>query len=226
MNYDRNGVLVKTTQAAPTLRKVKRVLLIDSRDRDLAKFQRIPPSAAANTAPVSDPGDYVVYLPRPFENVVSIRLVSAEIAAPQTSGFAAPTPYILLSLEGLNRMDETAPAADRSGYVDTTFAKIPTNAVAAITAGNVIYYNDKISPENITVYNPPVSNLNRIHVTWRHHQPGSAWATNSVTLTNPIGSPITFGTSENSLMLEIEYLDNGFDEFSSFQSFTNRGRGY
>lgn len=221
MNYDRNGVLVKTTQAGPTLRKVKRVLLIDSRDRDPTKYVKVVGGAAA-----SDPGDYVVYLPRPFENVVSVRLMSAEIAAPETDGFAAPTPYILLSLEGLNRMDETAPAADRSGYVDTTFAKVPLNAAGSVTAGNVIYYNDKISPENITVYNPPVATLNRVHVTWRHHQPGSAWATNSVSLTNPIGAPITFGTSENSLMLEIEYLDNGFDDFSGFQSFVSRGRGY
>jgi hypothetical protein len=226
MQYDRNGVLVKTTQAGPTLRKCKRVVLIDSRDRDITKFTRIPPSSAPGTAPTSDPGDYVVYLPRPFENVISIRLVSAEIAAPQTTGFVAPTPYILLSLEGLNRMDETAPGADRSGYVDTTFAKVPLNASGAVAAGAVVYYNDKISPENITVYNPAVANLSRLHVTWRHHQPGAAWNTNSVSATNPIGGPITFGTSENSLMLEIEYLDNGFDDFSGFQSFVSRGRGY
>jgi hypothetical protein len=228
MNYDRNGVLVKTTQAGPTLRKCKRVVLIDSRDRDITKFTRIPPSASPGTAPVSDPGDYVVYLPRPFENVVSVRLMSAEVAIPSTTT-AAPWPYLLLSLEGLNRMDETAPGADRSGYVDTTFAKIPTNITTAtgnFTSGTVIYYNDKISPENITVYSPPVATLNRIHVTWRQHQPGSAWNTNSVSVTNPIGGPITFGTSENSLMLEIEYLDNGFDDFSGFQSFVSRGRGY
>lgn len=223
MQYDRNGVLVKNTQAGPTLRKSKRMILIDSRDRDPTKYVKV--NGGATT---SDPGDYVVYLPRPFENVTSIRLVSAEIAAPQNGGFAAPTPYILLSLEGLNRMDETAPLADRSGYVDTVFAKIPTNASAALNAGTVIYYNDRISPENITVYSPPVSNLNRIHVTFRHHIPTSAWNTYSstVTATNPVGAPITFGTSENSLMLEIEYLDNGFDDYSTFQSFVSRGRGY
>ena len=230
MNYDRNGVLVRTTQAAPTLRKVKRVVLIDSRDRDITKFQRISPSAAAGTAPTSDPGDYVVYLPRPFENVTSIRLMSAEIAAP-VGGIVAPVPYLLLSLEGLNRMDETAPSADRSGYVDTVFAKVPTNITTplggtAIPAGTIIYYNDKISPENITTYNPPISNLNRIHVTWRNHKPGTWNSIYTTTATSPIGEPITFGTSENSLMLEIEYLDSGFDEFSTFQSVTSRGRGY
>jgi hypothetical protein len=231
MQYDRNGVLVKTTQAAPTLRKVKRTVLIDSRDRDVTKFQRISPSSAAGTAPTSDPGDYVVYLPRPFENVTSIRLMSAELAAPSNGGFTAPIPYILLSLEGLNRMDETAPAADRSGYIDTAFAKVPTNITTAlggsdIGPGTIIYYNDKISPENITTYNPPIANLNRIHVTWRHHKPG-VWNTlYTTTATSPIGEPITFGTSENSLMLEIEYLDNGFDDFSTFQSFVGRGRGY
>lgn len=223
MQYDRNGVLVKNTQAGPTLRKMKRVILIDSRDRDPTKYTKV--NGGATT---SDPGDYVVYLPRPFENVISIRLMSAEIAAPQTVGFPAPTPYILLSLEGLNRMDETAPLADRSGLVDTAFAKIPINASGAVAAGAVVYYNDKISPENVTVYSPPVSNLNRVHVTFRHHIPASAWNTYStiITATNPVGAPITFGTSENSLMLEIEYLDNGFDDFSTFQSFTTRGRGY
>ena len=216
MQYTSNGHVVRNTQPAPELRTKKRIVLIDSRDRDVTKFQR--PQLTVGTNPLSDPGDYVVYLPRPFENVVSIRLVSAEITAPSSGGFAAPTPYILLSLEGLNRMDETAPGADRAGYIDTTFAKIPTNASGAVSAGAVVYYNDKISPENITAYNPPISNLNRIHVTFRHHRPGSAWATDSVSLTNPIGTPIVFGTSENALMLEIEYLDSGFNAFSTFQT--------
>jgi hypothetical protein len=220
MNFDRNGTLVKNTAARPTLRKVKRTVLIDSRDRDPTKLlMRV--SGSSNTGMVSDPGDYIVYLPRPFENVVSIRLMSAEITAPQTAGFVAGDSYILLGLEGLNKMDETAPGGDRAGYVDTVFAKIPTNASdpTSLSAGKVLYYNDRISPENITCYNPPISNLNRIHATFRRH---GAFA--AATVTNPYNAPIVFGTSENAMMLEIEYLDNGFDEFSTFQSFTSVGR--
>ena len=215
MQYTSNGHVVRNTQPAPELRTKKRIVLIDSRDRDVTKFQR-PQLTGGN--PRSDPGDYVVYLPRPFENVVSIRLASAEIIAPSSGGFTNPTPYVLLSLEGLNRMDETAPGADRAGYIDTTFAKVPTNLSGSISAGTVLYYNDKISPENITQYSPPISNLSRIHVTWRHHRPGPDWAADTVDYTNPIGAPILFGTSENALMLEIEYLDNGFNAFSTFQT--------
>jgi hypothetical protein len=99
------------------LRTVKKVLTIDSRDRDPTKYVKV--NGGAST---SDPGDFVVYLPRVYENVVSVRLRSANIAAPQTTGFADD--YILMSIEGLNKIDETATGAQRSGLVDNAFAKI------------------------------------------------------------------------------------------------------
>lgn len=214
MQFDRNGVLVRQSQPVKELRTVKKTLLIDSRDRDPTKLlMRV--NGASGTGMVSDPGDYVIYLPRPLENVVSIRLMSAEIMAPQTSGFASGDSYILLALEGLNKVDETAPGGDRAGYVDNVFAKIPLNVAdpTSLTAGKVLYYNDKISPENITYYSPPVSNLNRLRVTFRRHGVFSA-----ANVTNPYNAPIIFGTSENAMMLEIEYLENGFDQFSTFET--------
>ncbi len=90
MNYDRNGTLVRTSQPVKELRTVKRTILIDSRDRDPTKYVKVNAGAS-----LSDPGDYVVYFPRPFENVVSIRLKSAIIAAPsedlQTTTCSSPS---------------------------------------------------------------------------------------------------------------------------------------
>jgi hypothetical protein len=139
MNYDRNGVLVSTSQARPALRKCTRVVTIDSRDRDPTKFIRV--SGGPTT---SDPSDYIVYLPRVFSNVTSIRMKNAAI-----QGLAFSDTYILVGLEGLNRMDESAPGADRSGFADSTFAKLvwtsfPPVVTASVTgaagSGTVVTY--------------------------------------------------------------------------------------
>jgi len=114
MNYDRNGVLVTTSRAKPVLRKCYRILTVDSRDRDPTKFVRANGGASA-----SDPGDYVVYLPRPFQKVTRIRLMNGVML-----GVLPSDNYIMMGIEGLNRIDETASGADRSGYVDSAFAKI------------------------------------------------------------------------------------------------------
>ena len=139
MNYDRNGVLVTTSQAKPALRKCTRVVTVDSRDRDPTKFVRV---AGGPTS--SDPGDYTVYLPRVFSNVTSIRMKNAAI-----QGLSFSDTYIMVGLEGLNRMDECAPGGDRSGFADSAFAKLTwtcfppvvTAAVASVTgsAGTVTY---------------------------------------------------------------------------------------
>lgn len=210
MQFQYNGHVVRQSQPVKEIRKLRKIVTIDSRDRDKAKFVRVNGGST-----VSDPGDYVVYLPRVYENVTSIRLMSAEIPAPQTSGFTAADYYILMSLEGLNKMDETAEGANRSGQVDSIFAKIPIdkNTGTGVAAGNPIFYNDKVAMENITTYSPPLGRLDRFHVTFRRHLPLS-----SVTTTNPTNAPITFGTSENSLTFEIEYIDNGFNPVSSYET--------
>ena len=114
MNFDRNGVLVTTSRPKPVLRKCYRVLTVDSRDRDPTKYVRVNGGATS-----SDPGDYVVYLPRPFQKVTRIRLMNAVML-----GVLPSDNYIMMNIEGLNRIDETASGADRSGYVDAAFAKI------------------------------------------------------------------------------------------------------
>jgi len=114
MNYDRNGVLVTTSRPKPVLRKAYRVITVDSRDRDPTKYVKVNGGASS-----SDPGDYVVYFPRPFQKVTRIRLMNAVLL-----GVLPSDNYIMMGIEGLNRMDETASGADRSGYVDSAFAKI------------------------------------------------------------------------------------------------------
>ena len=222
MNFDHNGVLVRPSQPARELRTIKKTILIDSRDRDPTKYVKVNAGAS-----VSDPGDYVVYLPRSFENVVSIRLKSAIIAAPQSTNFTDN--YVELSLEGLNKIDETAYGANRAGFVDNTFARIanPNITTGATNNTHTIYYNDNVDEENIVRYTPPIGTLDRFHVTLKYHAGGAASASAPGDVTGRVlNAPITFGTSENSFTFEIEYLDNGFDQFSTFQTFVGRGRGY
>jgi hypothetical protein len=212
MNYDRNGVLVRTTQPVRELRTVKRTLLVDSRDRDPTKYVSVVAGAAR-----SDPGDYVVYLPRPLENVVSVRLKSAIIAAP--SGGLADN-YVLLSIEGLNKIDETAYAANRAGFVDNSFARISNPNITSGTTNNTftIFYNDQVDEENVVRYTPALGTLDRLHITLKYHAGVAATAGNGDITGRVLNAPITFGTSENSFTFEIETLDNGFNDFSSFQT--------
>jgi hypothetical protein len=216
MNYDRNGTLVRTSQPVRELRTVKKTLLIDSRDRDPTKYVKV--NAGAST---SDPGDYVVYLPRPFENVVSIRLKSAIIAAPASTNFTDN--YLLLSIEGLNKIDETAVGANRAGFVDNTFARIsnPNFTKSGTNVDYTIFYNDNVDEENIVRYTPAIGTLDRFHITLKYHggitSPASPAPPLDVT-GRILNAPITFGTSENSFTFEIETMDNGFTDFSTFQT--------
>ncbi len=218
MNFDRNGVLVRTSQPVRELRTVKKTILIDSRDRDPTKYVKV--NAGAST---SDPGDYVVYLPRPFENVVSVRLKSAVIAAPQSTNFTDN--YVLLSIEGLNKIDETAYGANRAGFVDNIFARISNPNITSGTTNNTytIFYNDNVDEENIVRYTPPIGTLDRMHVTLKYHA-GAASSTSAPgdVTGRVLNAPITFGSSENSFTFEIETLDNGFTDFSSFETRLNQ----
>ena len=216
MQFDRNGVLVRNTQPVRELRTTKKVLTIDSRDRDPTKYVKVNGGASS-----SDSGDFVVYLPRVYENVVSVRLRSAIIGAPSSGGFTDR--YILMSIEGLDKIDETATGANRSGLVDNAFAKISNPNITSGTTNNTftIFYNDKVDEENIVHYTPPIGRLDRMHIQLRYH-PASV-TTNP---TSPNFAPITFGTAEHSFTFEIEYLDNGFNDFSTFETRLNNGVNY
>lgn len=217
MQFERNGVIVRNTQPVKELRTVKKVLTIDSRDRDPTKFVKVNGGSS-----ISDPGDYVVYLPRVYENVVSLRLKSAIIRAPSSGGFTDN--YVLMSIEGLDKIDETATGAQRSGLVDNAFAKIsnPNIKVGSTEITHTIFYNDKVDDENITRYTPPIGRLDRMHIQLRYHPSAVIpTATTNAPQTNPNFAPITFGTAENSFTFEIETLDNGFSDFSTFETRLN-----
>lgn len=292
MQFDYRGTLVNPSQPTKVLRKLTKILTVDSADRDTSLFTRVNGGAT-----VSDAGDFVVYLPRVYEKVTKISLVSAIIQAPvvlstsaTTIGFQPTDTYILLGMEGLNRKDETAPGADRSGHVDSWFAKLANDVgvaqagstiASAATSGSapnvittytttlthglfvgqtvcitgtnnathniafvqiatvpslttftvlnasssststggtvfipgVLFYNNHTYDDQVVEYSPPIGRLQRLHITLRRHLPFG-----SIGTTTPLGAPITFGAAQNSFTFEIEYLDNGFDDFSSMST--------
>jgi hypothetical protein len=244
MNFDYRGTMVSTSKATPVLRTVKKVLHVDSADRDTAIY--------------FTNGEFVVYLPRVYEKVVSIRLMSAEfpsldyaythfygntvINGTSYTGYGSNIPtgtfsndynvgsnlvssanYFLIEIDGLNKNDEAAIGANRSQYPDAFFAKIPAFLSQRGDSGGVgnmmIEYNDHSGQENIAHYSPPIGKLDRMRIRTRlHSQQGSTgflyWT--NVKTTNPTSAAIA--GANFALTFEIEYLDNGFDDFSSLET--------
>ena len=236
--FDYNGTIVAGSRPTKTLTTVKKVVSIDSADRDVSKY-------ATN-------GDFVVYLPRVYENVVSLRLMSAEFPtltpyviqtvsppvstgsgvlhryalgpnAPSTdfsgdTGPAAPPSYFFLDIEGLNKSDETAVGANKSTYTDSFFAKIPTIVANSSNIDAFIEYNDHSGMENIARYSPPIGKLDRLRIRSRlHSQQGNQgfmyWTSNG-SYAGDEGTTI----SDYTLALEIEYIDNNFDQYSTTET--------
>jgi hypothetical protein len=210
MNYDRNGVLVTTSRPRPVLKKSYRVVTIDSRDRDLTKYVKVNGGSSS-----SDPGDFVVYLPRPFEKVTRIRLMNAAILGVQPSDT-----YVMMQIEGLNRMDECAAGADRSGYVDSAFAKI-LNDRPAVTTGAAYTYANIVAVGNRTFYqsaNPILSgnlsvsagNANGITVTYTMNTASAN--------PPPVGSFITVSTVGAGFNGTFEVLSSTTTSFTVFNT--------
>ena len=233
--FDYNGTLVSPSNPKKQLRPVKKTLLIDSADRDNVKYYTN--------------GDVVYYLPRVYENIVSIRLKSAtftpianQVTSPPTGSalvhnysngqnigtatwsrdeaITANVNYILVDIEGLNKCDETSVDAQRSSYVDNYFAKIPLTKSQNVYGNTIINYNDRTEEENITRYYPAISKLDRLHIIMRTHQQqdGSGfiyWTTDSAVAAS------NNRAANYSLVFELEMLENGFDDFSSFESRIN-----
>ena len=232
--FDYNGKVVSQSTPVPKLRTVKKVVHIDSADRDTTKY--------------FTNGDFVVYLPRTYENVVSIRLMAGEfppLVITSSSAGAITHPYdkstnlktgfsnasdtvisaamthyyFLIDLEGLDKSDECAIGASKSTYTDGFFAKIPalTNSYGGVP---FIEYNDHSGQDNIAKYTPAIGKLDRLRIRTRlHSQQGNSgfiyWTTNGAAAASDASN---LGAANFSLSLEIEYLDNVFDEFSSFES--------
>ena len=197
--FDNNGTIVSASKPEKSLRLVKKRLMIDSGDRDTTKYLRN--------------NDVVFYLPRVYENVVSIRLMSAEIPANALvfstgSAVSASSLYYLVDVEGLNKTDECAAGASRSGFPDGYFAKIPVASTTAAT-----FYNDNSNQENISAYYPPIGRLDRLRIRMRTHGQKAS------------GDSIYWASSEYSLSIELECMENSFDSCSSFETRISKRAG-
>ena len=245
MNYDRNGTLVSKSTPTTELRTVKKVFHIDSADRDTGIY--------------FTNGEFVVYLPRVYEKVVSLRLMSAEFPSLDRAYAHSYTPgsnvstavytddihlhanamgyvpnYFLVDIDGLNKSDETAVAGNRSQYPDSFFAKIPTTTYQKKSVSTIIpttgfiEYNDHIAAENIANFSPPIGKLDRLRIRPRlHTQQGSQgfiyWTLSNAT--TGVATAANVNGANYCLTFEVEYLDNGFDKFSSMStSLTPRDR--
>ena len=234
--YDYQGTLVSPSKPSTTLKTVKKSILVDSADRDTTKYYTN--------------GEFVVYLPRNYQNVVSIRLKSAEFP-PLTKGsagagamthvytngqnisnstwssdVAVPNTnfYFILDIEGLNKSDETVVASQRSTYSDNFFAKIPVNLVTQSSTATPTYfieYNDHSLEENISRYTPAIENLDRLKIKCRLHSQQDKsgfvyWTSDGTYAGNGGNSSANFG-----LVIELEMLENSFNDFSSFETRLN-----
>jgi len=202
--FDYNGVQIAPSRPVQKLRTVKKTLFIDSGDRDIVKY------------PLN--GDFIIHLPRVYEKVVSLNISSAEFP-PMNSAFAkaingstgtsvTSSPlYFLLEFKDLNKADETAHLANRSSLVDSAFAKFQVHTLV-----DPLFYNENSSQKNIEYYQPSLSKLDRLHIRTRlHTQKGST--TDSLTTDGFI-----YWDTEFALTLEIETLENSFDDFSSIET--------
>jgi hypothetical protein len=110
-----------------------------------------------------------------------------------------PDTYVILELAGLNKLDETGLDGRIAGRIDGAFAKIPLTQ----NSGEYLFFADSsgTSPLNHRVYNPPIARLDRLTIRWRRHD----------------GRTIDFNGGEHSFTLELELLDNNFDEYSSLE---------
>lgn len=245
--YDYQGAIVSTSKPVKQLKTVKKTLLISSADRDTTKYYTN--------------GDFMIYLPRTYHNVVSVRLKSAQfppltVGASSTGGgarthtyvsgpnilpyatgttqyagdtaVAATNYYFLVELEGLNKNDETVVAAQRSTYTDNYFAKIPVQLYQQNALATPVYfieYNDHTLEENTSRYTPAIENLDRLHVKCRLHSQQDKsgyiyWTTDGAV------AAADNRTVDYNLTLELEMLENSFDDFSSFETrLTNREAG-
>jgi len=225
--FDYNGVVVAQSAPKKVLRTVKKTIHIDSADRDTTKY--------------FTNGDFWVYLPRNYSNIVSIRLKDAQFPSMANSfthlysngqnipsapvfandqGISVSITYFLVSLEGLNKVDETSIGANRSTFTDSFFAKIPTT-IMSNGSTSFIAYNDHSALENIATYSPPIENLDRLHITIRTHsqqdKTGFVYWTNGA-VADPSAGGNTGGAANFNLTLEVEYLENAFTDFSSFET--------
>jgi hypothetical protein len=220
--FDYNGTVVSPSKPTTKLTTLRRVVHLDSGDRDKQQY------------PTN--GDMVLYLPRTYEKIVGIRIKGAEFPGLITgvtgnyyvhdygsTGITGVNDYSLgvtglysffLEIENLNRADETAPLHQRSSFTDSAFAKFQLPYPTEET----ILHNESSSIHNETYYTPALGKLDRLRLILRTHA-------QKTSRTNTAGGPGFIyssgwkaGTLEYGLTLEIETLENSFDDYSSMET--------
>jgi hypothetical protein len=177
----------------------------------------------------------ILYLPRIYEKVVGIRIKGAEFppitsfwahdygsTGPTSSNdYALPLNGLLsfnMDIENLNRSDETALGHQRSSFTDSTFAKFQLPAVNT----DPVIHNESSSIHNEAYYTPPIAKLDRLHIVLRTHRQkvdikrGSNTAGSGYIYSSGGKAPVA--NQEYGLTLEIETLENSFDDFSSVET--------
>lgn len=233
MQFDHRGTIVSKSQSYAELRTVKKVIHVDSGDRDTLLYYTN--------------GEFVVYLPRTYENVISLRLMSAEFptlesslthsytngqnipsatyssdVAVVSSGNLMPN-YFVVEIDGLNKTDEAAVGGNRSQYPDAFFAKIVNasyskSVATASRETTFIEYNDHSGQENVSHFSPPIGKLDRMRIRTRlHSQQGSQgflyWTT-----AQTAASAENTNVANYCLTFEVEYMDNGFNNYSTMET--------
>jgi hypothetical protein len=193
--YDYNGVQIAPSRPVQKLTTVKKTVHIDSQDRDHGLY--------------TTSGNFVTYLPRVYENVVSISIKQAEFPDPTTllsfdratgtTSAVSPT-YFFMEFAGLNKSDEGASGADRSAFVDSSFAKFQVTA-----SSGSFFYTESSGPKITEHFRPAISKLDRLNIRLRTH-------------TQNKNQHIFWNNRNFSFTMEIETLENSFDDFSSIET--------
>jgi hypothetical protein len=110
-----------------------------------------------------------------------------------------PEPSIFMEIVNFNKIDESAPDDRRDGIINGSFAKIPMK----VGPGGFLYFLDTDShPINRHVYSPPIGKTGTLQIRFRFHD----------------GRTVNFNNVEHSFTLELELIDNNFDEYSTIES--------
>jgi hypothetical protein len=186
--FDYNGVVVSKSKPVSQLKTVKKTLIVDSADRDTLKYHTN--------------GDFVVFLPRVYENVVSLRLMAAEfplLVKPSSGSTVGAITHVYsdsinYSTTYINTNDKVVAVADNIYYfmldieglnksdetaVSANRSTFPDGTFAKIpvaysNSSTFIEYNDHSGQDNIAKYTPPIGKLDRLHIRTRlHNQQGN-----------------------------------------------------
>jgi hypothetical protein len=240
-SFDYNGHVVATSKPEKILRKVVKRLQIDSSDRDVNKYYTngdfvvyLPRTYERVTAmrliggefpslTVSSGVSTAGALKHSYTNGQNIRTTSYT----QDKVLNEYYYYFMIDLDGYNGLDETAIGSNSSTFSNGSFAHVPV--VTEVQANGTCYitYNNKSGPDNEVVLTPPRS-IDRLRIRTRSHdQQGNQgfiyWTrdgafANGQQPTNNIDQTTCNVDINYTLLIEIEYLENGFDDFSSFET--------